>query len=308
MSELNEDEAIGVFLKEIIPYYKNIRNGFLDDSSAISLGDNLVFFKIDGTSLKSSLYPWMGLDDLAFRVCAGAVTDVIAKGGRPISIAVSVGLPKSSNKQDIGLLGKGVADFLRGYSLSYAGGDMNSVANDDGWLDVAVVGYGSKFIPNGPLKVGEEIYVNGCLGLSSLPALIHYRGHEISYLSPDIIAKLRRPEVPFGFLELVPEVNSSTDISDGLRSLRRVLKLSNVALRLVDELPLCEEVMRFMEETGLCIEEILQFLGEEYLIAYSGSSDSGFLLGEIVSGRPGSIIYEGKEIIGGWDNFKGFIH
>lgn len=308
MSELNEDEAIAIFLKEIIPYYKDIGNGFLDDSSAISSGGNLVFFKIDGTSIKSSLYPWMGLDDLAFRVCAGAVTDVIAKGGKPVSIAVSAGVSKSSTKQEIGLLGKGVADFLRKYSLGYAGGDMNSVANDDGWLDVAVVGYGNRFIPNGPLRVGEKIYVNSCLGLSSLPALIHYRGYETSYLSPSVIAKLRRPEVPFSFLELVPKIKSSTDISDGLRSLRRVLKLSNVALRLADELPLCEEVNHFMEETGLRVEEILQYLGEEYLVAYSGYSDIGFPLGEITSGNPGSIIYKGKEIAGGWDNFKGFIH
>ena len=306
MSELSEDEAINVFLKNLVPYYIRVFKGFLDDSSLIDVKGSKVFFKIDGTSLKSSLYPWMGLDDLAFRVCAGAVTDVIAKGGKPVSIAISLGLPRSISAEDIESLGRGVAEFLGRYSLTYAGGDMNSAVSD-GWIDVAVLGIGSRFIPNGPWRVNERVYVSGCLGLSSIPALILYGGHDSSYLSDDLIAKLRRPKIPLNFLGMANHVHSSTDISDGLRSLKRVLELSNVALRLTDDLPLCNEVKHFIRDAGLNVNEVLKYLGEEYVIAYTGSANNGLLLGEVVDGEPGAIIYRGERIAGGWDNFKGFI-
>ena len=308
MGELSEEEAVKAFLKEILPYYTRVSKGFLDDSSLIDLRSNKAFFKIDGTSLRSSLYSWMGLDDLAFRVCGGAVTDVIAKGGKPESIAVSVGVPKSISKLDIELLGKGVADFLGRYNLIYAGGDMNSASTKDGWIDISVLGYGSRFIPNSPWNVGEKIYLTGCLGLSSMPALIHYKGYDPRFLSREVIDKLRRPEIPINFLELVNDVYSSTDISDGLRSLYRVLKLNGVALRLINDLPLCDEVIAFMKDLRISVNEVLQYLGEEYLIAYTSSSDRGYLLGEVVSGNPGTIFFKGKPVTGGWDNFRGFIH
>ncbi len=304
VKRMNEFAAVEAFLSGFLHNYRGVDKGFMDDASAFRVGDLYVFFKVDGTSFKSSMYPWMGADDLIFRVAAGSVTDIVAKGGNPYGIAVSLGLPIDEGVEDlVKALGDGVADFLTTYGLRYMGGDMNS-SDGDGWVDVAAVGMGRRFISNSPLNPGDEVLVSGCLGYSSVSALIHYRGLDREFLKY-VIDKVRRPHVPLNFLE-VEDVKASTDISDGLESLRKVLRLNGVGLRLYDEVPLCPEVSKITAEASLSKADVLRYLGEEFLIAYVGGGE-GLPLGEIVNAEPGQVFYGGEAIAGGWDNFVGFI-
>ncbi|MCD6323987.1 MAG: hypothetical protein J7L55_02620 [Desulfurococcales archaeon] len=302
---LSESAAVMAFLRGLINNYSGVDKGFMDDASAFKVGNKYVFFKIDGTSFRSSMYPWMTPSDLIYRVASGSVTDIIAKGGEPYGIAVSVGIPRDDNVGDVVReLGDGIADFLGRYGFRYMGGDMNS-CEGDGWIDVAAVGLGERFIGNSPLRPGDSIYLTGCLGYSSIPALIHYSGLSEEFLTR-VVDKVRRPALPLHFLK-VGYVKASTDISDGLESLRRVLRINGVGLRLHDELPFCSEVADIMEEAELSPEEILYFLGEEFIVAYTGPGGA-VLLGEIIDTHPGQIIYKGKVLSGGWDNFIGYIN
>ncbi len=301
---MDEFSAIRRFLKPLAETYKKGGIGFMDDAYAIRLGETLVFIKIDGTSIKSSMYPWMGYDDLIYRVAAGAIVDVIAKGGRPTVITASIGLPADELPKSLDPLSNGLSRLIERYGLIYGGGDLNSSIGD-GWIDIGVLGYGDKFIPNKPLRPGDKIFITGCLGLSAIPALIHYKGLEDKYINR-VKGRVVNPHIPVEFLSVKNKVRASTDISDGLESLRKALNLSGVALKISEEPPLCKEAVEFAEMYSLTVSDILGYLGEEFVIAYV-SEEGRHYLGEIVEGPSGQILYKDKVLRGGWDNFLGFM-
>lgn len=308
MTRFTEDDAIRTLLKELVNVYKRIPFGFMDDAAAIMLGDKWILIKVDGTSIKGSQYSWMSLGDLAYRVIAGAVTDVIAKGSKPVAIAVSLGIPPDMGLGDIKELGSGIRDFLEEYEIPYAGGDINS-SDGSGWVDAVVIGLADNVVPNRPFKAGDKVYVTGCVGLSSIPAIIHYTGKGEEYL-PRVIRKISRPRLPADFLEIAGSAKASTDVSDGLESIRKVLRLNGVGLKLYTEVPICPEVKEFMEEFDVPLEEILAFMGEEYVVVFvpkDGCPAQGRVLGEVIKEPVGEVVLEGKTLKGGWDNFRGFL-
>ena len=99
-------------------------------------------------------------------------------------------------------------------------------------------------------------------------------------------------------------------MSDGLRSMRRFLTSSSLSLVLSEELPICRDVSEFMEEAGVSVEDVLRFMGEEYTVIYvcnrGEGCGEGFLLGHLTERGVGKVLLRGKEVFGGWDNFRGF--
>ncbi len=308
MSRFTEDDAIKALLKELVNAYKRIPFGFMDDAAAITLGNKWILIKVDGTSIQGSRYPWMSLGDLAYRVIAGAVTDVIAKGGYPVAVATSLGIPPDMDLKDLKEMGRGIRDFLEEHKIPYAGGDINS-SDKSGWIDAVVIGLADNVISNRPFEAGDKVCVTGCLGLSSIPAIIHYTGRGKEYL-PKVARKISRPKIPAEFLRIACSAKASTDVSDGLESLRKVLRLNGVGLKLYKQVPICPEVREFMEMFGVSLKEILAFMGEEYVIVFVPKDECPaqcHVIGEVIEEPAGEVVLEGRALEGGWDNFRGFL-
>jgi thiamine-monophosphate kinase len=307
VSEFSERELIEVIAGLLGEYYSKIPFGYLDDAGALRIMDKWFFLKIDGTSFKTSKYPWMGFDDLAYRVALGAAVDVIAKGGVPVALTASVGLRKDMGLGDVEEIARGLRDSCQALKALFLGGDLN--VSEDGWLDVAVLGVSINPVSNKGLKPGHRVYATKCLGVSSLPALTYYE----KILGEDRVKKflnvLRRPDPPLRFLNDVGRVRASTDISDGLESLRNVLRVNGVAMRLRAE-GVCKEVLEISGQYSIELKKILRYMGEEYSIAVFTEQEMPedyVLIGEVVEGSPGIIYLEEQELSGGWDNLKGWL-
>ncbi len=308
---LDEDSAIKALVSAAGAMYSAGELPLFDDAAAVKVGDSVLIIKIDGTSERYSRYGWMGLDDLVYRVLAAAATDVIAKGGRPEYVTVSVGIPPTYGLDSVRRIGEGIRDFLNACGATLLGGDTNASTEDLGvWVDAAVIGRAVELKPITGVVEGDTLCVTGCLGLSALPALTHYAGLDESVLDEKLKSALRRPRIPLNFLDMLGVVKASTDISDGLRSIRRMLELNGLSLELSEDLPLCPEVAEVMVDHGISAEEVLRYMGEEFIIAYvprEGVGRERNVVGRFVRGAPGVISFRGREVAGGWDNFRGYI-
>lgn len=307
ISRFSERELIEVITDLLGEYYAKIPFGYLDDAGALRISGKWFLLKIDGTSFRSSRYPWMGFDDLAYRVALGAATDVIAKGGIPVALTASVGLQKDMTLEDVKEVARGLRDSCQALRARFLGGDLNT--SEDGWLDVAVLGISKRTISNKGLKPGYKVYSTKCLGVSSIPALTYYERELDDRVLEKFLKILRRPDPPLKFLEILSEVRASTDISDGLESLRNVLRINNVAMKLHEE-SVCREVTNVLEQYSISLEKILRYMGEEYSIVIFTDLDMPkdyVLIGEVVEGFPGRIYLREQELRGGWDNLRGWL-
>lgn len=309
LADVGEDKAISTLIETLGDSFDGGLLDKLDDAAALRL-EGITIIKVDGTSERASKYPWMGLDDLTYRVLAGSALDIVAKGGRPRYTLISLGVPKERTLEDVRLIGTGIREFAQRYGVKVLGGDFNASEEPLGvWIDVTMLGEARKPIRMRGAQAGDKVYVTSCLGRSAIPALMHYLSME-GKIPNNVKEWLRRPEIPLSFLQHVEEVKAATDVSDGLRSVSRFLKLNSLSLTLSEELPICSDVVEFAEETGIEVENVLRFMGEEYAIIYVCSRGNecgdGLLLGHLTDGSVGKVLLKGKELLGGWDNFRGF--
>lgn len=305
LSSLGERVVVSNILKIISKAFPEGQLPLGDDAAAFKLGDVWVILKIDGSSANMSKYEFMSWYDFGWRVTAAAVTDVIAKGGRPLGIVSSIGIPKDMDEGVVYEVVGGVTDLTSSINAYVLGGDINESVGDV-WIDVAVVGVTSRLIPALGLKPGDELLVDGCLGLSAIPYIIY-----INKLDPipwtDILMNVWRVKPPVEFLSISDKVRVATDVSDGLTSVSRLLELNNVGL-LIDEIPLCDECLEFAEEVKVGVKDFIKFLGEEFRIVFTvgeGGLSSNYLrLGTVVSGS--GILLKGEKVDFGWEYFRGF--
>jgi len=308
LSDVGEVKVIEAILNLIRDVYPDKPLPVYDDAVAIRISDSWVIVKIDGTSSKSSKYPWMGWSDFSYRVALGTISDIISKGGKPLGLSVSIGVPKDFTINEVLEIIKGVKELIIKVNAKFLGGDINtSNVKDYVWIDVSGIGIAKKPIPN-IFRNGDLVRISSCLGLSSIEALIYYRNIDLSK-AEKLVRLPYKPEPPLNFLEVCDQVTAATDISDGLYSLTKVLRKLRLDLVLSDDLPLCKEVIEFMDEFNVDTLDVLKYLGEEYIIVFNDPHNSLRrypILGELKEGK-GNVIYRGKVVRGGWDNFKGFI-
>ena len=203
-------------------YFSNIGSAFLaehnvevsvgDDASVISTNNNTqqinsLDTSIEGVHFLGSLPP----EDIAYRSCVVALSDLAACGARPKWYSVALTLPKA---EEIFLQGfvKGLKAFSEEYKIPLIGGDTTK-----GSLSITVQVMGEvdhgKAILRSNAKEGQLIFVSGVignayLGLQELKDASKSTKFINSYLSP--IARIELGQ------ELVDIATAAIDISDGL--------------------------------------------------------------------------------------------
>jgi len=203
-------------------YFSNIGSAFLaehnvevsigDDASVISTNNNTqqinsLDTSIEGVHFLGSLPP----EDIAYRSCVVALSDLAACGARPKWYSIALSLPKAEEVflQDFA---KGLEAFSEEYKIPLIGGDTTK-----GSLSITVQVMGEvdhgKAILRSNAKEGQLIFVSGIignayLGLQELKDASNSTQFIKSYLSP-------RARIELG-QELVDIATAAIDISDGL--------------------------------------------------------------------------------------------
>tara|TARA_B100001250_G_C19794878_1_gene788269 strand:- start:907 stop:1875 length:969 start_codon:yes stop_codon:yes gene_type:complete len=266
---LNEHQLI----KE---YFSDIGSGFLDEHDiSISVGDDAAVFasptgkdtviSVDTSIEGVHFLEYMHASDIAYRTVSIALSDLAACGALPAWFTLALSLNKFDAKwlSDFKI---GLKDISNELKIPLIGGDTTK-GNIS--ITVQVGGYvdKGKALTRSGAKVGDSIYVTGCIGEAS--SELDRLKEEVSVKQTHAISsnsnRYTRPKIRFGVgSKLVGIASSAIDISDGLfQDLNHICKSSKVRAKIF-----LEKIPTFLD-AGLSLKDFNR--GDDYEIIFTSS-------------------------------------
>lgn len=237
-----------------------------DDVAAVPVGGKKLVLKVDMLVERTDVPRGMTYRQAARKAVAMCVSDFAAKGVKPDSFMISLGLRRGTSDAEVEQLARGFRDAEREWGAHLVGGDTNEAG--ELVIDCAMVGFAAKVVERSGARPGDVLVVTGPFGLP--PAGLRILGEEArttgsfrrkavkSVLSPT-------PSLEVG-VALAPYLSSSMDSSDGLaRSLHTLASTSGVGFE-VDTLPMGQGVGEFAKANDLDPENLVLAGGEEFVI------------------------------------------
>jgi len=268
VEELGERKIIDIILKCLEPM-TNMPIPFGDDVSAVDIGSGkLAVIKTDMLIGKTDVPPQMTLWQAARKAVVMNVSDLAAKGVKPIALLASVGIPRGLKKRDIAQIGKGLNKGAREYDAYILGGDTGEAS--DLVISCAAFGIGEKkrLMLRKGAKPGDIVAVTGPFGntAAGLKILLQNLSAESGMkkiLVDSVLMPRARLQEGLALAE-TGAVTASIDSSDGLAwSLHEISKSSHVGF-LIEELPIAEEAKKLAKIHKLDPIELCLYGGEEY--------------------------------------------
>jgi len=266
--ELGEREIIDILFK-CLEGMPNAPVPFGDDASAVDIGrGKLAVIKSDMLIGKTDVPPGMNFWQAARKAVVMNISDLAAKGVKPIAILASIGIPRGLTKEDIEQIGRGLNDGAREYGAYVLGGDTNEASD----LVISCVAFGlcekQQFIRRSGAKPGDFVAVTGLFGktVAGLKILLKELSAPPKIETPLVNAVLMpHARLKEGLaLAETRAVAASIDSSDGLAwSLYEISRASHVGF-LIDALPIAQEAKAFAEAHNLDPKELTLYGGEEY--------------------------------------------
>ncbi len=237
-----------------------------DDVALVPPGEGKLVLKVDMLVEHTDVPRGMTYRQAARKAVAMCVSDFAAKGARPDSFMVSLGLRKGVTRGEVDELALGFGDAEREWKVRLVGGDTNE--SQELVIDCAMAGFAESIVGRKGARAGDALVVTGLFGYP--PAGLEILEHGAA--AEPLFEKRARSSVllPAPSLRLgralAPYLSSAMDSSDGLaRSLHILAKESGVGFELTS-LPVGVGVDRFAAANGLQAEELVLEGGEEYLI------------------------------------------
>ncbi len=202
------------------------------------------------------------LESVGWKAVTASMSDLAAKGARPLLAYVEMGLPPEMEFEELKAIWRGIEMARERYSVLVVGGDTN--ASRELVLGVFALGEAERPVPRGGSRPGDLIGVTGAFGRAAAGLHSVLTGDTDPMWEP-----LRRsffwPEarVEAG-LTASKYATGMIDSSDGLaKSLYDMSRLSGLGY-VIEVLPLDDDVKRYTISHGLDPERLVLGGGEEY--------------------------------------------
>jgi len=210
--------------------------------------------------------PGMDYRQAARKAVAMCVSDFAAKGVRPDSFMVSLGLKRGTTQKQVDGLAAGFRDAEEEWGVRMVGGDTSEAK--ELVVDCAMMGFETRIVERKGARAGDILVVTGPFGYppAGLKIMINGARAERSFRAKALKSVSRpTPNLEVG-LSLSRYLTSSMDSSDGLaRCLHVLAEASGVGFEL-DRMPVAEGVESFANENGLLLQDLVMAGGEEYVI------------------------------------------
>ena len=245
--------------------------GFDDDASDIPISDksNLVI-NVDTFVRKTDWLPGMTPAQVGRKTAVMALSDLAAKGVKPLATMLSLCVPEDYDVEEASELIRGYSQYGLKTGIPYLGGDIGMCD------DVVLTGVAFGTTPPDSIvsrcgaKEGDFVVVTGDFGFTSVAFEILIRKKEAEAdLRKDALAAAFRPEINLEFvsaLKSVDAVTASMDSSDGLGiTLHTIAKQSECGM-VIDNLPVSSSVEAFCKSKNLNLLKLVTQGGEEFLL------------------------------------------
>jgi len=241
-----------------------------DDTACVKLADGKMLLTCDTLLEGRHFLPFYPLSAVGWKAVSATVSDIIANGGKPIYLLVSLLLPDVELKK-VEELYEGMTKACEFYKTKIVGG--NVVKAEKLGLDLFAMGQTERFVGRSSAKAGDGVFVSGTLGdsLAGLELLLmerkNYEDFELR-----LIERHLRPTARIDYLRHISKyANASMDISDGLASdIRHMAKRSGLRFNIFREkLPLSKELYEFAKKHGKDPYAYALKGGEDYQLLFT---------------------------------------
>jgi thiamine-monophosphate kinase len=246
--------------------------GLLDDTAVIELGNDSLILTHDmmaeGVHWLSNANP----ADVAWKLVAANLSDLAAKGGRPMGVLLGFMLGEDDWDRKFAA---GLQAVLRHYDVPLLGGDTVANRGDRRALGMTAIGAAThRPVPSrSGAQVGDLLYVTGTLG----DALAGFELIEagIEAIGPLANAYNRPEPCLFEGQALAPLVHAMMDISDGLLlDAERMASASKVGISIdLASIPLS---LPYVSYRGQARESRIQAAswGDDYQLLFASAADA----------------------------------
>ncbi len=267
LADIGERKAIALVERTIA---RSGSAGLLgDDCAALPLGQEYLLVTTDMVGRHTHMPPSMTPYQIGWTVVAVNLSDIAAKGGRPLGVVIAYGLPKTTTEHFLTELTRGAAACANHYGTTIVGGDTKETS------EVALTGTAlglvkkALFMPRKGARPGEIVAVTGTLGKAAAGFLALQQGMTSSKVTKALLEP--QPRLKEGQrLASSRAVTSSMDLSDGLSSsLYQLSSLNHVGFTIEwDRLPIAPELRMVKKRRGARDEEaaVLHFGGDYELL------------------------------------------
>jgi len=235
-----------------------------DDTACVELGGQKLLLTCDTLLEGRHFLGFYPMSAVGWKAISATVSDIIANGGQPLYLLITLLLPDVELKK-VDELYEGMTKACQFYKTKLVGG--NVVKSSSFGVDLFCVGVAKRFVGRATAKVGDAVFVSGTLGdaFAGLELLLmgkkHYEDYELK-----LIERHLRPTARIDYLGHISKyANASMDISDGLASdIRHMAKRSGLRFNIQKEkLPISRELLQFAKKHGK----------DPYLYALKGGED-----------------------------------
>jgi len=258
--------------------------GFSDDAAAITppQGHDLVL-KTDGLIAGVHFMLDDPADGVARKALRVNLSDLAAKGARPLGFLLSIALPKGFDEAWLAEFARGLGDDADAYGCPLLGGDTDATP---GPISISISAFGT--LPTGTMvrrsgaTAGERVFVTGTIGDAALGLRVRQDAGVAkawgldAAMSGHLVARYRLPQPRMALAETVRTLASAAmDVSDGLAGdLAKLCRASGVSADIdVARVPLSPAAARALAADPVLIDPILTG-GEDYEIVGAVPPDS----------------------------------
>lgn len=275
--------------------------GLNDDAAVLDIGGTALVITSDTIVAGVHFLPTDPPQDIGWKLAAVNLSDLAAKGARPLACLMNYALTGDDAWDSAFLAGLGEA--LDSFAMPLIGGD--TVAMPKGAPGVYTLTAIGQAPPSdapsrsGALK-GDILYVTGTIGDAGLGLELARAG------TPEPAAPLRAYRRPVPLLAdgqaLAPIVHAMMDVSDGvLIDAARMASASGLSVEIaLDLLPLSEEV-RASSPDDLALRLAAATAGDDYQLLFAAPAGlilpaSATAIGRFVKGQGLSLFNQGQRV------------
>jgi thiamine-monophosphate kinase len=218
-------------IEKILKKTKNNR-GIGDDCAAIDIGTDYLLVTTDMMSQQTHIPPQMTPFQMGWFLVAINLSDLAAKGGTPLGVVCSFGLPQTTSEQFLIKLTQGANACAVQYGTTIVGGDTKETTE----ITLCGTAFGTvkknEFMPRKGSRPGDVLAVTGSLGKAGLGYHVLKKNHTEKKLSKGLLEP--QPRLTEGhLLAKLHTVTSSMDLSDGLSaSLYQLQELNTIGFEI----------------------------------------------------------------------------
>jgi len=272
LSEIGERKAI-----ELIFNFLSKKNGVFDigdDCAVINFGGKYLLISTDIITKKTHIHKNMNPWQIGWFAVAINLSDLAAKGGLPLGLVLSLGLPRNTSENFLIDLIKGANSCAVKYGTVIIGGDTKE--NDNITICGTILGQvdKNKFMGRKGAKSGDVVAITGTLG----KAAVGYISLEEGIINRELIKGLFEPKPRLNegqILSNLKMINSCMDISDGLSSsLYQLKELNNIGFDIyLDKIPFSQNLINYANQKGFDFNKYGLHYGGDYELLMTISPD-----------------------------------